>query len=229
MDRTLKSWTLPRAFTVRSVGLVLSLTTGLVLPQYHLAWDDHFQTTRDGSGVGIPEPTWMEATGFEEGKDKERPPKAMSPPTPGEEVADRPPAEPPLPEPPPADQEENEYVPPDLPPHQAANQEPPLHGTEAAPPRRSTRTPKPTQRYQQWLNSLQTEEVAFEAVHASASGRDILDVHPLAFAASSDPDTMYLNQALRAPDREEFISAIEKEVQDHTGRGHWTLSPVSKF
>jgi hypothetical protein len=51
---------------------------------------------------------------------------------------------------------------------------------------------------------------------------------PIAFAASSNPDTMYLHQALRAPDKAEFIKAMRKEAMDHEARGHWELIPKSK-
>jgi hypothetical protein len=49
---------------------------------------------------------------------------------------------------------------------------------------------------------------------------------PIAFAATSNPDTMYLHEALRAPDREHFIEAMQKEVKDHEDLKHWEL--VSK-
>ena len=46
--------------------------------------------------------------------------------------------------------------------------------------------------------------------------------HPLTiFLASSDPDTLNLEQALRAPYRDEFIKSILKEVRDHKARKHW--------
>lgn len=35
----------------QSVALVLSLTTGLVSPQFHVAFDDHFETVQDGENV----------------------------------------------------------------------------------------------------------------------------------------------------------------------------------
>ncbi len=41
------------------------------------------------------------------------------------------------------------------------------------------------------------------------------DKHPLAFKAKSDPDSMYYHQAMKQPDREKFIEAIEKELQGH--------------
>ena len=46
--------------------------------------------------------------------------------------------------------------------------------------------------------------------------------HPmLAYAASADPDTMYYHEAMREPDRQEFIKAMVKEVQSHTENGVW--------
>ena len=52
----------------------------------------------------------------------------------------------------------------------------------------------------------------------------------LAFAASADPDTMYYHEAMREPDRAEFIKAMEKEVKSHTekqslGVGTKVISP----
>jgi hypothetical protein len=56
--------------------------------------------------------------------------------------------------------------------------------------------------------------------------------HPLSLAASSDPDVMYLQQALKEPDRLEFIKAMEKEVRSHTGNANWKIinrSAVPRF
>ena len=48
--------------------------------------------------------------------------------------------------------------------------------------------------------------------------------HPLfAFKAKSDPDTMYLHEALKQPDRNEFIRAMDKELQDQLKHGNFTL------
>ena len=48
---------------------------------------------------------------------------------------------------------------------------------------------------------------------------------PIAFAATSNPDTLYYHEALKAPDRDNFIQAMQKEVQDHEDREHWELIP----
>lgn len=60
------------------------------------------------------------------------------------------------------------------------------------------------------------------------------DLHPLAglraFAAikNRDPDTMTLDKALQQEDAEEFIKAMEKELLDHTSRGHWEIVHISQ-
>ena len=52
--------------------------------------------------------------------------------------------------------------------------------------------------------------------------------HPLTiFLASSDPDTLNLEQALRAPDRDEFIKSMLNEVLDHKSRKHWAMVTLS--
>ena len=39
---------------------------------------------------------------------------------------------------------------------------------------------------------------------------------PIAFAASNDKDTMYVDQAMRAPDCKQFLKAMVDEVEAHT-------------
>ena len=55
------------------------------------------------------------------------------------------------------------------------------------------------------------------------------DKHPLAFKAKSDPDSMYYHQAMKQPDREKFIEAIEKELQGHYKEGNYELFPRAKL
>jgi len=63
------------------------------------------------------------------------------------------------------------------------------------------------------------------------------EVHPLAmlvtyfssFAAiRTDPDTMTLEQALQQPDRDDFIEAMVKEVEEYTSGCHWEIVPMSQ-
>lgn len=48
----------------------------------------------------------------------------------------------------------------------------------------------------------------------------------MAFVGTSDPDTMTLEEALKQPDRDEFVKAMHKELMDHIVRKHWKVVPV---
>ena len=50
--------------------------------------------------------------------------------------------------------------------------------------------------------------------------------HRLAFAATTDPDILYAHEAMKAPDRQKFIDAMEAELFQHETRGNFV--PVKK-
>jgi hypothetical protein len=50
----------------------------------------------------------------------------------------------------------------------------------------------------------------------------------LAYKAKADPDTMYLHEALKEPDREKFIEAMEKEIAQQVQRGVYSIIKKSK-
>jgi hypothetical protein len=57
--------------------------------------------------------------------------------------------------------------------------------------------------------------------------------HPFALLAKqisafvcSDPDTMYLEEAMKQKDRQQFIQAMYKELEDHINRKHWIIVPL---
>ena len=59
---------------------------------------------------------------------------------------------------------------------------------------------------------------------------DNLPPHLVSFAANTkDPDTMTLQEALKQDDREEFIKAMKKELEDHINRKHWKVVPLSSI
>lgn len=58
-------------------------------------------------------------------------------------------------------------------------------------------------------------------------------LNPLVLAAEhiyslvgADPDTMTLDEALKQPDKEEFLKAMKKELLDHINRKHWKVIPL---
>lgn len=48
-----------------------------------------------------------------------------------------------------------------------------------------------------------------------------------AYKSISDPDTMYLHQAMREQDRDEFLKAMDKEVDDQMENGNFRIVPMS--
>ena len=105
------------------------------------------------------------------------------------------------------------------------------------PVRRSSRVRKMTDRMRESIeqgllarNSTVThcDEEYFEVMHnLDYSIQQDLD-SPITYLAKTDRDTMYLHQALREPDREKFVQAVIKEMNDHIVRDHWKLIPISQ-
>ena len=56
----------------------------------------------------------------------------------------------------------------------------------------------------------------------SETAKDEME-HPLACKASTDPDTMYMHQAMKQPDKAEFVQAMEKEVLDQMNNNNFTI------
>jgi hypothetical protein len=46
---------------------------------------------------------------------------------------------------------------------------------------------------------------------------------PLAFTTSSDPDVLYYHEAMVAPDKQNFITAMEQEIEGQTKNGNWEI------
>jgi hypothetical protein len=53
--------------------------------------------------------------------------------------------------------------------------------------------------------------------------------YPVAFMSATDEENMlYYDQAMKAPDKQNFFEAIVKEVNDHITSNHWVLIPRSQ-
>jgi hypothetical protein len=121
--------------------------------------------------------------------------------------------------------------PPELPPRVTWN--PPLTTTWSG--RLSKPGSKATESHEQrdsglvvWLTSVKVDlkEEDFEAYSLKTYLKKKQMEDPIAFAATNDADTLYYNQAMQAPDREEFRLAMEKEVlNNHEECEHWTVFP----
>ena len=114
---------------------------------------------------------------------------------------------------------------------------PPLE--EETPPvttTRSGRAIRPTARYQQSLAQREQGIVAWEILVDQDEQETIPTAKqqyklqmqladPLVYAASSDPDILYLHEAMKAPDRAQFLKAMEREIKGHEEGNHWVLVP----
>jgi hypothetical protein len=105
--------------------------------------------------------------------------------------------------------------------------------------RRSSRDRRPTARM---LESVQQEGLAFAAESVHIQGEEAEERYydamhedeyriqdemtdPIAFLAKADEDKMYFHQAMKAPDKGEFVKAIVKEMNDHIVAKNWELVP----
>ena len=76
------------------------------------------------------------------------------------------------------------------------------------------------------------EILCLEAIYPQSAGEYrnmLMEDDPLyAFKATSDPDTMYLHEAMKESDSGEFKKAMTKEVKDQYENGNFSIVPRSK-
>jgi hypothetical protein len=209
------------------------MTTGLTSPQFHVKFDPTFQTLRKSFGGQSPPSGWQAKCGFTLEKGKSKVPVI---PSEGAATAAVPSAN--------SIPDETRFedalhvqfreaADPIIPPEGAteAAAQPQVVPYVPPPPvlqrrRQSTRTAHPPSRL---VNTFEVGNhyVAYETL---AVIPEPLEDHPLvAFTATSaDPDTMYLHEAMREPDKEQFLEAMEKEVSAHTEAGNFIIVPRHK-
>jgi Reverse transcriptase (RNA-dependent DNA polymerase)/GAG-pre-integrase domain len=211
----------------RSVGLLLSLNTGLVSPQFHVKYDDDFETIR--KDCHQPKSKWQIMCGFkptipliEEVSVSYIPPtefinqEAVSTNVDAHtDNSDQ------------TDASQENIVPASTEMPQSSNiipistnQQAETINTTLPPTNQTTRSGRvirPPARFDDYVALVcETESVL-------CVDPEIDRVHPLAMAASSDKDVMYLHEALAAPDRREFVRAMEKEIRAHTEGANWKI------
>ena len=228
----------------RSVLLVLNAQTGLVSPQFHLAYDDLFETVSSPSNSY--ENRWKVATHFVDATGNKKETKVTKTNT----IKNVPSNVPvvtlitdDVPEPmfpsdqPPVDFADIPYelqeAQGDLPAinNIVADDAPVEIPMEVPNQLRQSGRSKPSQRM---LESIEQQSLVFHSVFDDINGDEEYRLQeamqdPIAFAGkTSDPDTMYVDQALREPNRKEFIKAMVDEVNAHTEKGHWKIISRAK-
>ena len=218
----------------RTVALVLNLKTGRVTPQFHVKFDTKFDTVKPGKDNVRPESLWQQVCGFKDdkhevakvstrSKDKTSQKKVHF--EKSHEVEVRPIT---------TNVEEPPVIVPEGERHEMTQEDELLDDVPQVQVRRSTRqkTPSRYEREGLWTAMQAKLEhdykyyVAYETIHEWNPESE--EMHPMqAYAASADPDTMYYHEAMKEPDRKQFIKAMQKEVESHTSNGVWELVPKS--
>jgi hypothetical protein len=211
--------------------LILSLQSANVSPQFHCQVDDTFASVTGSNAALIPRSEWQVKARLRPAptKKKEGLPPLLLPESPipsiprnninvAPPIADQPP-QPPL---------EFEFqLPPNdqvLPPPTEEQQEQQQRVPEVRRFGRERRAPAWHRDYvpiDRAITMPTIIEPSIDEFFNPASTGDLL----LTYKAirQSDPDTMYLWQAMRQADWPQFRSAMQKEIDDHTSRGHWKI------
>ena len=230
-----------------SVGLILNTQTGLVSPQFHVKFDNLFETTKEPVTKVI---RWQIATGFRASEGVDAPTLGISKGPPEIRPSQHPSQQQQQLHSPPSRSNEGDMRPssdPERPPSPSTGPLAPEHvespSAETTPlsrPTRSGRQPKLTQRAQEsqmqrqdglvaWWATSETPANDYDWYKQKAQQDYDLQkgmMNPIAFAASMNNDTMYLGDALKAPDSDKFRAAMRDEIDAHTNHGHWKV--VSK-
>jgi predicted SnoaL-like aldol condensation-catalyzing enzyme len=96
--------------------------------------------------------------------------------------------------------------------------------------RRSEQIRQPTQKYTESQQQLTEGIVSYFTAHEEIDPKLYQEdmtlkevVDPISFKATSDPDTLYMHEAMKAPDAEQFKESMRREVNEHTRKGHWKV------
>ena len=218
-----------------SVSLVLKLDTGLTSPQFHVQYDDFFETVRPSTGNPKTFSQWQYISGLTSRRERDR----GTQPTESnqeESYSSIPPSQ---------SQPNDMFLQDETATEQAediedttnlgseddtreqgsetqGNEPESRHGNTS----RYGRIRKPTQRMKE---SREQEEIAFSTYYDAMHEDDYLlqeqMFDPVSFMTHANQDVMYYHQAMKAPDSKEFVKAVVKEVNDHIEHKHWELIP----
>ena len=238
----------------RSVALVLSPRTDHVSPQFHVKFDDFFETVqKKPTDLDAPEPEWKYLSGFaiQKGQSKSSnrgPLEDLLAPRRGP-TTDSPPSLPPI-------EPTMQHLPPTIPADNddgAANAaDPPLPAPQPVPsPPAPEQMPPPiaarqtrrgrvitnTSRYNQSVTQRSQGLVAWEVLMDQDKREDLPTAStqyaiqkaledPIAFAMSHNPDILYWDQAMKSHDRDKFIEAVGIELDGHEQMGNYKPIPL---
>ena len=221
----------PSIHHASSIGLGLSLQTGLVSPVFHARYDDKFSTVNFEHVQYIPTSKWQLKCGFQ----KERivnPSQESTSATNEIEISSDPFQI----------ETDTSATYPDVEGDNNIDMEPQQHEhfpiqspVKGASKSTTTNRKKDIQRTsvstrvgRQSVKPIRygfDEFVVYEVCHQSTEWFEpIIDyTSPIAFATLGDPDTMYFHQILSQDDKPQFLQAMSLEINDHNKKKHWIL------
>ena len=207
--------------------LILSLQSGNVSPQFHCQVDDTFTSIMGSNAKLIPISEWQYKAKLRQKAEQQTmpPQRGNQPPADHFEQQDHPELTAFAPEPeqqqnPELPMEDQQFVLPDPP------QEPMEGAAPQLPLRRSARERRPPTRHQDYISVDQITMPTILEPGLEEYTHPFSLHNPLTACKAvrvSDPDTMYLWQAMKQPDWPHFRRAMQDEINDHTSRGHWKL------
>jgi len=228
----------------RNVALVLDRTTGLVSPQFHVAFDSSFHTTKDDNQTS----EWQKRAGFVQAPKQHEPPirnstiatktksekglkrsqrnRSNEPHTKKVRIINEPmnrPEQQQSPEPPKSNAEEQlQQSERNLTPQEETNPRRQTGSDLGSATRQSGRKRQTIHRLIEVMTTEIVEQTSDDVIgeiyclqalypqeEENTKGEDPL----MAYKATADPDSMYLHQAMKEPDRAEFIKAMHNEVK----------------
>ena len=236
----------------RSVALVLNPRTRHVSPQFHINFDDFFEMVQSkDTDLDAPEPQWKYLSGFaiQKGQPKTRttgplgdllaprcgPTTAPPLATTTEDLTTQ--QQQPIMHQDTGDVEPDNTVSPTLLSPQPPTQQAPTQAPQdsAIQQTRSGQVVTNTPRYDQSVRQRSQGLVAWEVLVDQDEREDVPTASsqyaiqkaledPIAFAASSNTDILYWDQAMKARNRDKFIEAVGKELDGHKKMG--TYKPI---
>ena len=241
----------------RSIALVLSPRTGHVSPQFLVKFDDFFETVQaKATDLDDPDPEWKYLSGFatkkgtpkaatKGGLDGLLAPRrgaiTTGSPRQGNHEDDQPldqEQDPPLPSANDADAQETTDAQAAVPATTIPAQRPEM---PVAPVRqtRSGRVIKNTSRYDQsmtlrdqgivaWERLIDQDEQEAHPTAATQFAAQKAMEDPIAFAATTNPDILYWDQAMKAHDRDMFLEAVKVELDSHEQMGNYEPIPIEE-
>jgi GAG-pre-integrase domain len=208
-----------------SVGLALSLQTGLVSPVFHAKYDDTFQTVMNAYGKYVTKSLWQVKCGLQKGivqetwvepKNTEMEPSNELPLDPETRL----------------DQEGDRHL--GIP---EIDEEEAIDVVDGNEPATQERNPVPNQNIET-VNGGQhyttrsgrqvrppsylADYVAYAVDTESSTSHNLTDdVDPIALMLTGNQDNFYYHEILREPDCQEFLKAMQAEIDDHNNNKNW--------